>query len=1080
MIVKPVFKKGKKISFVIMLLLSLFATIEIKAQNKTTTISGVVKDELGLSIPGVNIIEKGTKNSTSSDMDGKYTLRVTGSKSELVFSFIGFETLTQSVGQKTTLNVVLKNAASKLDEVVVIGYGTSRKSDLTGSVASVSGADLKKVPMSNVAETLTGRVAGVQVTSSEGSPDSEVKIRVRGGGSLSQDSSPLIIVDGFPVNSMSDISPSDVENITILKDASSTAIYGSRGAYGVIIITTKSGSKNGKMSVNYNVFYGAKTIANYFDVLEPEDFAKWQYEYAMLSSSPKGSTKEYDKYFGPWQSYAGVEGTDWQKEIYGRTGEVQSHDLGIRGGSDKINYNFNYALYDESAIMVGSDFRRNNLSLNLKNKASDKVDLSFTMRYSNTVIGGSGANEQKEVSSTDSRLKHVVGYSPIDLPGLTTDDTDEAISSYLVNPFVAIADNDRKQIRNNFNMLGSFSWKIINNLQFKSDFGLDVYDNLDYRFYGRSTYYVNNVPAATNQGKPSLIMSDEKNKRFRNANTLNYDFKELMGENHSLKLLLGEEMIDYQSNKITSTIQGYPKSFTFEDAMNLTTQGIPQSVDNYYSPDDKLLSFFGRVNYDYKNRYLFTATYRADGSSKFLGDNRWGYFPSAAVAWKINEESFLKDVSWVNLLKMRLSYGEAGNNNIPVGQTIRTFQSSASAWINNVTSFWAASKTMPNPDLKWETTVTQDLGIDFGFFNNRISGTVDVYNNITKDLLINFPVSGTGYDYQYRNMGENQNKGLELSLNLVAIEKDDYDLSFNFNIGFNENKINSLGIMNDFGYSSGWASTSIGNDYAVRVGQPLGLMLGYQNDGRYEVSDFNYVAGAYVLKAGVANNSNVVGPVVPGSMKLKNIVDLPGEVPGTINANDISVIGNANPKHTGGFVINANVHQFDFMAAFNWSYGNDAYNANKIEFTTTAASPNGQYRNLTSEMADGQRWTNLDPTTGLLVTDPAALTALNATTTMWSPKMDRFVFSDWAVEDASFFRLNTFTIGYTAPDALVSKLGITKLRFYQTMSNVFTATHYSGPDPEVSTRRNTPYTPGVDYSAYPRSRQIVFGLNLTF
>ena len=1073
MIVKRVIKKGKKLSFVIMLLLSLFATVEMNAQNKTAVVSGIVKDDTGMPIPGVNVIEKGTKNSTSSDMDGKYSLRISGSKSELVFSFIGLETSTLAVGQKTTLNVVLKNAASKLDEVVVIGYGTSRKSDLTGSVASVSGADLKKVPMSNVAETLTGRVAGVQVTSSEGSPDSEVKIRVRGGGSLSQDSSPLIIVDGFPVNSMSDISPSDVENITILKDASSTAIYGSRGAYGVIIITTKSGSKNGKMSVNYNVFYGAKTIANYFDVLNPEDFAKWNYEYAMLTGTPKGSTKEYDKYFGPWQSYAGVEGINWQEEVYGRTGKVQSHDLGIRGGSDKINYNFNYALYDESTIMVGSDFRRNNLSLNLKNKASDKVDLSFTMRYSNTVIGGSGANEQKEVSSADSRLKHVVGYAPIDLPGLTTDDTDEAVSSYLVNPFIAIADNDRKQIRNNFNMLGSFSWKIINGLQFKSDFGLDVYNNLDYRFYGRSTYYVNNIPAAANQGKPSMVMSDEKNKRFRNANTLNYDFKELMGENHSLKLLLGQEMIVYQSNKVTSTIQGYPKSFTFDDAMNLTSQGVPQSVNNYYSPDDKLFSLFGRLNYDFKNRYLFTATFRADGSSKFLGDNRWGYFPSAAVAWKVSEENFLKDVSWMNLLKMRLSYGEAGNNNIPVGQTIRTFESSVSAWINNVTNFWAASKIMPNPELKWETTVTQDLGIDFGFFKNRISGTIDLYNNITKDLLINFLVPGSGYDTQFRNMGENQNKGLEVSLNLVAIEKEDYDLSFNFNIGFNKNKIKSLGIMNDFGWSSGWASTSIGNDYAVRVGQPLGLMIGYQNDGRYEVSDFDYVAGVYTLKAGIANNSTIVGPVVPGSMKLK---DINGD--GKVDVNDITVIGNANPKHTGGFVINANVHQFDFMAAFNWSYGNDAYNANKVEFTTT--TPNSQYRNLTSEMADGQRWTNLDPTTGLLVTDPAALTALNATTTMWSPKMDRFVFSDWAVEDASFFRLNTFTIGYTAPDALVSKLGITKLRFYQTMSNVFTATSYSGPDPEVSTRRNTPYTPAVDYSAYPRSRQVVFGLNLTF
>lgn len=1075
MIVKKVFKEGKKLSYVILLILSLFETIEVKAQNNTTTIVGVVSDEGGLPIPGVNIIEKGTKNSSSSDIDGKFSVRVTSTKSELIFSFIGFETLKQSIGQKKSLNVVLKSAASKLDEVIVVGYGTSRKSDLTGSISSVSGADLRKVPIANIAETLTGRVAGVQVTSSEGSPDSEVKIRIRGGGSLTQDSSPLIIVDGFPVNSMNDISPSDVDNITILKDASSTAIYGSRGANGVIIITTKSGSKNGKMSVSYNVFYGAKTIANYIDVLNPEDYAKWQYEYALLTSSPRGQSTSYDRYFEPYQSYAGTEGTNWQKEIYGRKGKVTSHDIGLRGGSEKINYNFNYALYDESAIMLGSDFRRNNLSLNLKSKASDKVDLSFTLRYSNTEIGGAGANEQREISSTDSRLKHVVGYSPIDLPGLTTDDTDDAVASYLVNPYVSVTDNDRTQIRNNYNMLGSFSWKIIDNLVFKSDFGLDIYDNLDYRYYGRSTYYINNIPAATNQGKPALVFSDEKNKRFRNANTLNYDFKEILGEKHKLKLLLGEESINYQSNTLTNTIHGYPKSFTFEQTTNLSTQGIPQSVDNNYSPDDKLLSFFGRANYDLNNRYLLTASFRADGSSKFLGDNQWGYFPSAAVAWKISEESFLKNVSWVNSMKIRFSYGEAGNNNIPTGQTIQTFQSTATTWINNAPTFWAASKTLANPDLKWETTITQDLGIDFSILKNRLSGTIDLYKNVTSDLLTRFPVAGTGYDVQYRNMGETQNTGIETSINWIAIEKDDYSLNFNFNIGFNENRINTLGIMSDFGQSSGWASTSIGNDYAVTVGQPLGIMIGYRNDGRYEVSDFDYVAGVYTLKPGVANNSTIVGTPVPGSMKLK---DLNGD--GIVNVNDITVIGNANPKNTGGMVVNANVYNFDFLAAFNWSYGNDVYNANKIEFTTTANTPNGQYRNLTTTMADGIRWTNLDPNTGLLVTDPAALTALNSTTTMWSPKMDRFVFSDWAVEDASFLRLNTFTIGYTAPDRLVSKLGITKLRIYQTMTNVFTATKYSGPDPEVSTRRNTPLTPGVDYSAYPRSRQIVFGLNLSF
>lgn len=628
-------------------------------------------------------------------------------------------------------------------------------------------------------------------------------------------------------------------------------------------------------------------------------------------------------------------------------------------------------------------------------------------------------------------------------------------------------------------MLGSFSWKIIDNLQFKSDFGLDTFYYQDYRFYGRSTYYVNNTPPPAYQAKPALVLTDEKNTRFRNANTLNYDFKNIIkSDNHNLKLLLGEEMIGFKSNTVTSAVQGYPVDFTFTQAKNLTSLGVPQSVDNFYAPDDNLLSFFGRLNYDYKNKYLLTGTFRADGSSKFLGDNVWGYFPSVAAAWKISEESFLKEVSWINSLKVRVSYGEAGNNNIPTGQTFQNFVPTVpGAWINGVNSILSASKVMANPDLKWETTVTQNIGLDYGLFKGRLNGSLEYYKNVISDLLLNFPVAGTGYDTQYRNMGENQNVGFEASVNWSAIQKEDYSLNFSFNIGMNKNKVNSLGIMSNFGASSGWASSSIGNDYAINVGQPLGQMYGYKNDGRYEVSDFDYVAGKYVLKTGVANSAGIVssGSVLPGMMKLK---DIDGD--GKVDGKDLSIIGNANPKSTGGLVVNSTIYGFDFMAAFNWSYGNDAYNANKIEYTTSADNPSGNYRNLSTEMADGKRWTNLDPTTGLLTTDPTRLQQLNENTTMWSPNMPRFVFSDWAVEDASFLRLNTLTFGYTLPESVSSKLGITKLRFYQTMSNVFVITKYSGPDPEASTRRKTPLTPAVDYSAYPRSRQIVFGLNLNF
>ena len=455
--IKVLLKKALKGCFTILLFLGVLVGNEIIAQEGTT-IKGVITEVSGEVMPGVNIIEKGTNNGVTTDFDGKFSIKVSKSNAVLVISYVGFETQEINVVGKSSINISLKPNLEALDEVVVIGYGTARKSDLTGSVVSVSGDDLKKQSISNVAEALTGRMAGVQVLSTEGSPDAEIKIRIRGGGSLTQDSSPLIIVDGFPVNSMSDVSPSDIESITVLKDASSTAIYGSRGANGVVIITTKTG-KDGKIAVSFNNFYGLKKIAKTIDVQQPEDFVKWQYEYALL----KDDLPSYERYFGQWQDYdlyAGMEGNNWQKQIYGRLGEVQSYDLGIRGGSEKINYNFSFANYDEKTIMEGSDYKRNNLSFALKNKASEKIDLSLTFRYSDTEINGGGANEQNEVSSADARLRHSVGYSPIPLPGLTTDNTDEALSSYLVNPFVAVDDNQREQLRKNFNMLGSFSWEI--------------------------------------------------------------------------------------------------------------------------------------------------------------------------------------------------------------------------------------------------------------------------------------------------------------------------------------------------------------------------------------------------------------------------------------------------------------------------------------------------------------------------------------------------------------------------------------------------------------------------------------------
>ncbi len=1062
------------------LVLGLFLITSSAVVSQNITVKGKVIDaQTKQGIPGANVVVKGTTNGMITNIEGGYELAVP-SNAVLTFSFIGYAMQEIPVNGKTRIDVAMVVNITELDEVVAIGYGTVKKRDITGSVASVRGDDLKAIPVSSPAEAITGKLAGVQVLSTEGSPDAEMRIRVRGGGSITQDNSPLFIVDGFPVNSISDIAPSDIQSIDVLKDASSTAIYGSRGANGVIIVTTRSG-KEGKVSVSYNAYAGYKRIAKKLDVLDVEDYVNWQYEYAVLDNTD-GNLSSYEKYYGSYQDidmYTGLKGNNWQEQVYGRTGHVFNHDLSIRGGSEKFMYSLNYAHIYEKAIMIRSNFKRDNVTLKLNHNPNEKVKLAYSFRYSDTDINGGGANEQNEISSADSRLKHSVTYSPIPLDGLTTDDTDEEIASYFMNPITATDDTDREQNRKTYNMAGSFSWEILKNLTVKADIGLDNYTYENHRFYGLTTYYVKNRPSSDEQNQPAVVLENEKRESIRNTNTLNYDFKSLINnDDHDLKLLLGQEYIKIEEQTLTTTVHGLPTQFTSAEAFKLTTQGSAYSIDNNYSPDDKLLSFFGRLNYDYKDKYIFAATFRADGSSKFSEGNKWGYFPSAALAWRVSGEEFMQNTSdWLSDLKLRVSYGTAGNNNIPTGQMVQSFESTTTSWINNTESYWSASKTMANPDLKWETTYTRNVGIDFSLFDSKLNGSFEAYINTTKDLLIKFPISGTGYDNQYRNMGKTRNKGLELSFSWIAVDKKDFGLNFNFNIGLNKNKIKSLGIMDDFGQSTGWASTEIGDDYMVRVGGSVGEMYGYLSDGRYEVSDFEgYDADEeeWVLKDGVADASGIIGTLRPGMLKLKNIE---GD-DNIVNEDDRIIIGDANPLHTGGFTINGRLYGFDLSAVFNWSYGNDIYNANKVEYTS--ATPRYKYRNLISMMEDGKRWTNIDPTTGELVNDAATLIAMNANATMWSPYMSKYVFSDWAVEDGSFLRLNTLTLGYTLPGNLTKKMNVENLRFYVTGYNVFIITDYSGFDPEVSTRRNTVLTPGVDYSAYPRSRQIVFGVNLNF
>ena len=844
----------------------ILAVFSLSVSAQTITATGNVKDATGDPIIGASIVEKGnTSNGTITNLNGDFSLKVPANAT-LIVSYIGMKTQEIAIKGKNKIDVTLSDDTKALDEVVVIGYGTAKRKDITGSVATVSSEVLSAVPVASATEALQGKMAGVQITTTEGSPDAEMKIRVRGGGSITGDNTPLFIVDGFPVESISDIPASDIEDMTVLKDASSTAIYGSRGANGVILVTTKSG-KEGKLSVSYNTYYSWKKMAKTLETLSATDYVKWQREYALL----RGNESKFTSLFGNWQDadlYENAPTNDWQDQVFGRTGNTFNHSLTISGGSDKTKFNMGYAHMNDKAIMLGSSFRRDNLSLKLNHKVNDKVSLDFSMRYANTTVNGAGANESKsEVSSADSRMKNVMIYPMFNFPDLS-DSYDPDFQ--LTNPITSVYDTDRKQNRQTFNMNGSFSWEIFKNFKFKTEFGLDWYYNTDKKYYGPSTYNARTNSSDTEGVHPMAYFADTQRKTFRNTNTVNYNFKDIIkNKDHNLNVLVGEET-NKKSSLNDDRLSFFPVSFTASQAWALSSQGTPYSVDKYTNADDNLLSYFGRVNYDFQSKYLISGTFRADGSSKFSKGNRWGYFPSAAVAWRISSEKFMeKTQNWLDDLKIRFSYGTAGNNNIPADQTSPVWSSGSTTWLNQFPSYWTSGiasgqsgSYASNPDLKWETTVTRNVGLDYTLFGGKLTGSIEYYKNTTKDLLIAFPVSGSGYDYQYRNLGKTENKGFEISLTWNIISKKNYELSFNGNVGFNKNKVKNLGTLSQYPASSGWASTQIQDDFIVKPGHSVGEIYGYVTAGRYEVSDFEdyYASGEkWVLKQDVASNAGVIG-----------------------------------------------------------------------------------------------------------------------------------------------------------------------------------------------------------------------------
>ena len=870
------------------LLLMILAVFSLSVSAQTITATGNVKDATGDPIIGASIVEKGnTSNGTITNLDGDFSLKVPANAT-LIVSYIGMKTQEIAIKGKNKIDVTLSDDTKALDEVVVIGYGTAKRKDITGSVATVSSEVLSAVPVASATEALQGKMAGVQITTTEGSPDAEMKIRVRGGGSITGDNTPLFIVDGFPVESISDIPASDIEDMTVLKDASSTAIYGSRGANGVILVTTKSG-KEGKLSVSYNTYYSWKKMAKTLETLSATDYVKWQREYALL----RGNESKFTSLFGNWQDadlYENAPTNDWQDQVFGRTGNTFNHSLTISGGSDKTKFNMGYAHMNDKAIMLGSSFRRDNLSLKLNHKVNDKVSLDFSMRYANTTVNGAGANESKsEVSSADSRMKNVMIYPMFNFPDLS-DSYDPDFQ--LTNPITSVYDTDRKQNRQTFNMNGSFSWEIFKNFKFKTEFGLDWYYNTDKKYYGPSTYNARTNSSDTEGVHPMAYFADTQRKTFRNTNTVNYNFKDIIkNKDHNLNVLVGEETINKKSSLNDDRLSFFPVSFTASQAWALSSQGTPYSVDKYTNADDNLLSYFGRVNYDFQSKYLISGTFRADGSSRFAPKYRWGKFPSVAAAWIVSEEDFLRESNIFTFLKLRGGWGKTGN--AYVGEYgWRTLYENADYENQPATR----PSQIGNDRLKWEATEQVDLALDFGFLpNQRISGTLGFYKKKTDGLLYAYTMAlSTGLETTQINFANIENKGIEFEIKANIIDNKDWNWFVGFNIGKNKNKITDI----DAEYVSYPGSSYLGNT-VIQEGKSLGLIYGYKTDGIFQTQE--EVNRYEALNPDQPYQEAYGRKTMPGDLKY---VDLSGD--GYVNkvsgsTEDKTVIGCSRPDFEGGF-----------------------------------------------------------------------------------------------------------------------------------------------------------------------------------
>ncbi len=1049
-----------KTSFVIWLalafVLSLSGVCNAYAQSRMYEVKGSVKDQNSQPVIGATIVVNGTTTGTTADLHGRFEIRCPGD-SKLLVECLGYEAQEVAVGGRTYIDVVLKEGSQQIEEVVVeVGYGGIARQDVTGTLGTVKIEDMAKAPVIGFDQALQGRIAGVHISSGDGQPGDEMDIVIRGANSLTQSNAPLYVVDGFPVEnfSTSSVSTSDIESLTVLKDASATAIYGARGANGVVVIETKKG-KAGRPEISYTGTFGFQQATKTMDMMSAADFVTYQTE-----RSPAYVNTYLNNLDRTMEDYRAMgQGIDWQDKLF-RDAFIMMHNVSVSGGTKKLRYAVSGSASDQKGVILNTGYKKYNGRVSLIADLTKSVKLKFNASYSQDKTYGQTSsaalspNSQAYASYLMYRTwaYRPVSTSDVDLESELFDDESDGSNASTMNPVLSTINEDKVRRKINFRTNARLEFLLAKGLKLNISGGYALYGNRLTEFNNSSTY--KGYPMLNNTKGVNGSFSEVVTQSYVNENTLNYDRR--WGKNkHRLNAVAG-----FTLEKKTSSTFGYASMFVPNE--NLGVSGMDDGLNssmNALLSENTLMSLLARVNYSYKSRYMATVSMRADGSSKFAKGNRWGYFPSAALAWRISEERWMQGASWLSDAKIRVSYGWTGNNN--VGDYAR-FASLAMdtyySFNNNVPTNAMVTDSFGNPDLTWETTEQFDAGIDIKLFDSRVALSVDWYNKVTRDLLLNANIPySSGYTSVYKNVGKVRNRGLEVSLSTLNINHPDFKWTTDFNISLNRSKVLALadGERTMFSKVSFTGDFNATNLYITQVGAPMTQFYGVVWDGCYGYNDFDVTSsGEYVLKKSVPSNGMDRSVIQPGDIKY---VDQNGD--GVVNDQDMVVIGRCEPLHVGGFNNTFTYKNLSLSIFFQWSYGADIMNANRIVFEGNTFN-----RSINQFASYADRWS------------PENQDSRNFRTGGQGPVG---VYSSRTIEDGSFLRLKTLQLSYALPERAVRKIGLRGLIFTVSGQNLWTWTKYSGLDPEVSTR-NSALTPNFDYSAYARNRIFTGGVQIMF